>query len=99
MTYFEEYLISQGYKRYRKIYEKRKWSYIEDKDRYYFSTMMTGCLDYRYIKGDIEIIFGLHEKDKPPTLEWPRPKGITTDDEMNRILKNKTPKEVYNKIN
>jgi len=99
MSNFEEYIVSLGYKRYRKVYENKKWAYIEDNSGYNFSTMLSGWIDYRYLKdGEHEIIFGLSEREKPPTLCYPRPKGILNDDEMNRQLKTKTPQEIYSLI-
>lgn len=99
MTYFEQYLISIGYKRYRKVFDKKAWHYIEDSNGYFFSTMIAGCLDYRYILNggfEDEIIFGLHEKSKPPTLIWPR--TVLDDDSMNIMLKDNTPEEIYKLI-
>lgn len=49
--------------------------------------MVEGRTDNRWVKGGKEIIFGLHERGKPPTLICPRPDGVYTDDEINRILK------------
>lgn len=98
MTPLEQYLINIGYKRYRKAYEKKEFVYIPDTIGYYFSTMVTGWLDYRYLKGDHEIIFGLNEKDKPPTLIYPRPKNVKEDDVMNRVLKDNSPEEIYKMI-
>ena len=102
MTFFEQYLFSIGYKPYKKVYEKKQWSYVELKieDVSKFSTMESGRIDNRWVLNndfDKEIIFGLHERNKPPTLIYPRPKNID-DDEMNILLKTTSPKEVYNLI-
>ena len=103
MTLFEQYLIELGYKRFRKEFYKKQWRYIPvDDDNSVYSTMVSGWLDYRYIlDGDekTEITFGLNEKGKPPTLCYPRPKGIYEDDEMNKLLQLKTPDEIYKLIN
>lgn len=98
MSPFEQHLISVGFKRYRKSYEKKNWVYTPSNDGYSFSSMVSGELDYRYLHGDKEVIFGLSEKDKPPTLCWPRPKGVVSDDAMNRILKENNPEKVYKMI-
>lgn len=59
-----------------------------------FSSMVKGGLDVRYVKGSSEIIWGHHERGKPPTLIYPRPQiecdgvgtlgGNKTDDNMNK---------------
>jgi len=41
-----------------------------------FSSMRPNGVDMLLTKGDKSIIFGLHEKDKPPTLIYPRPNAI-----------------------
>ena len=100
---FEDYLLSLGYKRYRKVYANGKFEYVDFKHKG-FSSMMPGGLDVRYIKDndfDNEIIFGLHEKYKPPTLVSPRPrinnKGMNeySDDAMNVCLLNETPEDIF----
>ncbi len=104
---FEDYLLSLGYKRFRKVYANNKFEYVDFKHKG-FSSMMPGGLDVRYIKDndfDNEIIFGLSEKDKPPTLVYPRPriKYVTDsnymnevrDDAMNVCLLNETPEDIF----
>jgi hypothetical protein len=68
---FINFLIVQGYKVYRKVYNKalKKWEYIQDIDweknflpynRDFFSSMTAGCMDIRLIndKGN-EIVWGI----------------------------------------
>jgi len=117
MSEFEAYLQSLGYKPFKKIFSKKNgWEYIELKNNEidFFSSMVEGRIDNRWIKDEIEIIYGLHERDKPPTLCWPRPEEakrgyiifggenehniISGDDIMNRMLKQHTPKEIYKMI-
>ncbi len=96
MTPFENYLISIGYKRCRQMGSPKRGYHFEDSpEGYSFSKMEPGRLSYFYIKGENVIEFGLHEYQKPPTLIWPKPKGCFMDDDMNRMLKEKTPEEIY----
>lgn len=66
---FEEYLISLGYK--PQIHTKH--GYI-DADREHLSYSTMDILSIRYVNGDKEIHYGLHEHHHPPCLIWPRPK-------------------------
>lgn len=70
MTSFEQHLVSNGYEKHLFNFKTRK-NELEKEGRHTISTMVN--LDYRYIKGDKTIVFGLNEKDKPPTLIYPRP--------------------------
>lgn len=107
--HFTKYLIEDlGFKSFRKIYKEGKFEYIKNNIND-FSTLQNGGLDVRYIKDDIEIIWGLHEKDKPPTLINPRPKILVEtntdgrinrmnelrDDAMNICLKEEFPEDIY----
>lgn len=93
---FQEYLLSIGYLPFRVIFENGEKKYIPAKDDY-FSTAQHGYIDIRYRKLNKEIVFGLHERDKPPTLISPRPRGIESDDDMNIILMN-LPHEITMKL-
>lgn len=69
----------------------------------HFSGAEAGMCQVKYNLGDKVIIWGLHEKGKPPTLISPRPKeaydrstGYTSDDNVNRLLSEKSPEEVFN---
>lgn len=107
MTAFENYLIEQGFKRYRQVFEKGNWR-LEEIYKGSVSTMWD--LAFIYLKGDLKIIFGLGEKGKPPTLQSPRHFTVTwsgedfirrrlvNDDEMNRILMKYSPAEVLHAI-
>lgn len=97
MSSFTDYLIEIGYKPYRKVYANKKFEYIPSTYDY-FTTVMGGGLDIRFMMGDKEIVFGLSENGKPPTLISPRPNGIKDDDSMNRALKTFTPMEIYEMI-
>lgn len=96
MTPFENYLLLIGYKRYRSVYDGKRFNYVESNSGYSFTSVDPGGLDYRYIKDGHEIIFGLNERDKPPTLICG--KVAKSDDAMNRILKSNTPEQVYKLI-
>lgn len=103
--HFTKYLIEDlGFKTYRKV----QGSYVENNIND-FSTLQNGGIDVRYVKDDIEIIWGLHEMNKPPTLISPRP-NITVetkkdgkiikinqlrDDAMNICLKEEKAEDIY----
>ena len=99
MTAFEQYLIEQGFERMT----YKNGLFVSAKG-YLLSSM--GDIDYRYIKGKKQIIFGLHEKNKPATLIYPRPFIKSSDpdiysfsdDAMNRILMKYKPEQVLNAI-
>lgn len=70
-----ELLENKGYKKYRCINKKGKFIY-EESFMDSFSSMINGGLVIHFIKNEDyknPIIFGLHEKNKPPTLITPRP--------------------------
>lgn len=56
-----------------------------------YSSMVVDGLDSRYEKDGITFIWELHEKDKPPTLIYPRPKirkRITISDGKRTVIRN-----------
>ena len=67
---FKQFLIDKGFKPYSKQFIKGEHKYMPPVD---YSSMTSGGCDKRYIKGDVEIIFGLNEIHHPPTLIYPRP--------------------------
>jgi hypothetical protein len=97
MDAFELFLIKKGYVRY---YLNMKTLRYEEPTRYLLSSV--GHVRYSYfpksenVSGmkciDIdrknEVIFGLNESGKPPTLIYPRPEGVYSDDVVNRSLRN-----------
>lgn len=93
---FQDYLLSIGYTPFRVLSKDGKKGYVPAMNNH-FSTYEHGFLDIRYIRLGKEICFGLHENGKPPTLIYPRPKGIESDDEMNIILMN-LPPEIIMKL-
>lgn len=95
MSNFENYLIEQGFIRH--CFRKGKWVVYEGTHPYY-STM--GDLVFGYIHSNTKetYTFGLHEYKKPPTLIYPRPIGVYTDDTMNRILLYYSPEEIITAI-
>lgn len=66
MNKFEKYLIDKGYVKHIKKGDK-----LIKTDKHVLSSLVN--LVHFYIKGDREIIFGLNEYLKPPTLLYPRP--------------------------
>lgn len=70
-TDFERLLISKGYKKY--TFRNGRYEVAKNE-----TISSIGVIDFRYIKDDNEIIFGLHEKGKPTTLIYPRPSIIVT---------------------
>ena len=94
MTSFEKHLIDKGFKRFTLNTKTFKLEYANG---YLLSSMVN--LDYRYLKGNIMIIFGLSEKNKPPTLIYPRPiRDNYSDDMMNRVLMKYSNNEILNAI-
>lgn len=94
-----EYLIGNGFKPYRAIYNKSTCKFEYEPDKYglqYYSSTVPGMSDIRLIKGEIEVIYGLHEVNKPPTLIYPS-LGVN-DDEVNRVLIKQDVNEIYDKI-
>jgi hypothetical protein len=96
MNHITQILIDNDFKPHRKVYKNKSFNLIECEYNGQFSTE-SGCLDYRFIKDGFEVVYGLHEQNKPPTLISPRPVGIYTDNEMNELLM-KDSLEVYNNI-
>lgn len=95
---FESRLLKLGYIRHSFNYKTKQ---LEISKRYLLSTM--GDIYYVYIKDEIQIYWGLHEYDKPPTLIYPRPKDIREhqhggDDMMNRMLLNESFENIYAEI-
>lgn len=89
---FEQFLIDKGFK--KMILNLKTWQY-EPADNHVLSTY--GPTEFRYLKDDKEILWGLNERRKPPTLVSPRPQirmkrdGVywnqERDDAMNIVLK------------
>ena len=99
MTKFETFLISKGAKKFTYNPNTRQYNETE---KHVLSSMVN--LDHRYFLNGHEIVFGLHEANKPPTLIYPRPKiniktnsGFITeesDDAMNIVLNKETPEDI-----
>lgn len=81
---FEQYLISKGFK--------------PDSDKLHYSSL--DHIHTCYQLGDVKFYFGLSEKDKPPTLIYPRPRAksqIYVDDNlMNRMLMKYDSETIFN---
>lgn len=97
MIGFVEYLISKGYKPYRKVMTKKGSSYIEDNNIGFYSSM-SEHIDLRLIKGNVEIVYGLHERGHSPTLIYPRPEGVVSDADMDRVFLSYSFEEILNMI-
>ena len=108
---FQQYLLDKGYKPYRRLHNDDGEPYYGDLKLRDFSTMVSGGLDIRYIKDDDfdnQIIYGLSEFRKPPTLIYPRPgmykkveggvKYYNDDNSMNKVLGSYTHEEIYEAI-
>lgn len=99
MIGFVEYLISRGYQLYRKeSLKKDQFLYNKDSNVGFYSSTLGGYVDIRLRKDNKEIVYGLHEKGHPPTLIYPRPKGIIYDVDMDRIFLNFTYEEILQMI-
>jgi len=96
MKHITQILIDNGFKTYRKVYKNKQFHLVECEYNSHFSTE-SGCLDYRFIKDGLEVVYGLHEQNKPPTLIHPRPSKVYNDNDMNELLMNDS-LEVYNTI-
>lgn len=98
MTRFEKYLLDQGFKRMVRLVND---DLVEAETDHYSLLGYKFCV---YAKDEERIYFGLHEKYKPPTLIYPRPriksKEVTpwSDDAMNRVLTKYEPKEIFKGI-
>lgn len=98
MIGFIEYLINNGYKPYRKVMSKKgKSSYIEDNNIGFYSSM-SEHIDLRLIKGDKEVIYGLHESNHSPTLIYPRPVNVIFDRDMDKVFLSKSFEEIAKEL-
>lgn len=97
---FIEYLISIGYKPYRKKYNRstNDFYYEEEKinDINFFSSTTPGYLDLRLVNGNKEIIYGLHEYGHPPTLIYPE--LCARDAETDRLFMDNSYEHIYSLI-
>lgn len=98
MIGFVEYLISKGYKPYRKVMSKKGSTYVEDSNIGFYSSM-SEHIDLRLIKGKKEVVYGLHERGHSPTLIYPRPKWVKSDADMDRLFLNYSFEEIYGSLN
>ena len=75
MAHLLDIIKREGFKGYSKIYNNKtkEYKYTNEIVGLGFSTMVNGGMDVRFIKGDKEIVWGLSEYKKPPTLISPRP--------------------------
>ena len=80
---FQEFLKANGWKPNR-----------ENDD--FFSSLVIGGIDVRYMKDDKIIIWGLHDRGKPPTLIYPR--RWVDDNETNKFLESHTNEEILKAI-
>lgn len=75
MTKFEQFLVDRGFTKSTFNPKRQSSKYHPAKSTHTLSTLSN--LDYRYTHLNyegLEIVFGLHEHKKPPTLIYPRPK-------------------------
>lgn len=91
MIGFINYLIRKGYKPCRK---NNRGNYIPDNNISYFSSSYSSYLDIRLVKGNKEVVYGLHERGHSPTLIYPRPKGVVTDVDMDKVFLSKSFEEI-----
>lgn len=97
MIGFVEYLISNGYKPFRRVNSKKNSIYVEDSNIGFYSSM-SEHIDIRLIKDKKEIVYGLHERGHSPTLIYPRPKGVVYDADMDRVFLEKSFEEILKLI-
>jgi len=96
-------LLKEGWKPHRKVFKNNDFNYEPTLFNNNYSSLESGNLDYRFIKDGKEIVWGLNERGKPPTLHWPTSfipnNNLTlTDDTIIRYLKDTNPETVYNQI-
>lgn len=111
MTKFEIYLLSIGFVCHRRIRtgkDSMEWTPATHTG---FSTMVTCQYKYIHPNGQ-ECLFGLNEKDRPPTIISPRPNtivklsnsskyviiGYVSDFIIGGLLNDKSPEEVFSII-
>jgi hypothetical protein len=91
---FREYLKSRGFKPYRAFFKANDFHYAPCENEDYFSSIANGMIDVRYIKGDIEIIYGLFDYGYPPTVISPKRNAIDRA-KWDRLIWSKTNEELY----
>ena len=100
---FIEYIESQGFK---KMVMSTKTFKLEEPSEYAILSTM-GYLDFRYVKGEKVITWGLNEHGKPPTLISPLPYKLMElkDNEyygqnapMDRVLQKYSPEEILKEL-
>jgi len=96
-------LLKEGWKPHRKLFKDGEFIYEPTTFSNYYSSLGSGNMDYRFLKGGKEVLWGLNERRKPATLHWPTSfipsSNMTlTDDTIIRYLKDKDPQTVYNQI-
>ena len=69
MIGFIEYLISKGYKPYRKVMSKKGSTYVEDSNIGFYSSM-SEHIDLRLIKGKKESVISRTLGADSPTIVW-----------------------------
>jgi hypothetical protein len=103
MKHLTQILIENGWKPHRKKWNGKEWVYIHAKFDNHYSSVENGMIDFRFLKDGKEVIWGLRERHKPPTLSYPINfiPDLTTwpnDDEINKYLSSKPHEEVYQEI-
>lgn len=97
MTKFEQFLISKGFEMY--TFNSKDMKYSKPKS-HVISTMIN--ISHHYIDkvNNKEIIFGLSEFEKPPTLISPRPRAeiLLTNRQGKEVIKNEKSDDVMNII-
>lgn len=89
---FPNFLLKNGWLCFRKTYVDDKWVYNLTHFDNHYSSIISGMMDFRFIKDGVEICWGLNEHHKPPTLCCYQ--MCKTDNEMNQLLRTKTNEEI-----
>ena len=93
---FTTYLVSIGFKEMRQSED----GLVPNRHPGYFSSCEPYMVQIRYVKGDIEIIWGLGEAGYPPTLLYPLPKveNRLETKEIIKFISENTNEEIYKHI-
>lgn len=104
MIGFQEFLINNGFKSFRKIYKNKEWILVSHKEcgikDNEFTSMVHGGLYIYYIKDNLQVEWGLGDQDKPPTLLYPYPLTNLSkcQDTNERVLKNFSNEDVFDSL-
>lgn len=101
MKHLTQILLENGWKPHRYKWNGKEWAYEPCEFTNHYSSIESGNIDYRFLKDGNEVVWGLNERWKPPTLTSPVRGFIgswCTDDDVIKYLDSKPHEEVYNDL-